>query len=233
LDLLGGLGSCCGLDGFFGAWADSDAAHLLVDLLARRIRVVDEQVDESFVDLLLQTPLQLLDHQGLVRALFLQLFAAALQHSQALFGAVLLVASEVRATLLARQFRKARLVLVVLDLVAADGDLVADVARDGLVGAVCLPVVLQKRLVDDFSTLVGTLDKSVGAVALDVLLQLVESDVRALALVRAAECSLIDHAPHQEVQVGKLSTAAGALCVVAHAAVGAYETLTRLAFFRV
>ena len=55
---------------------NSDATHLFIDLLASRIRIIQQQVDEGFVHFLVQFAFQLLDQESLVTALLLKGLAA-------------------------------------------------------------------------------------------------------------------------------------------------------------
>ena len=55
---------------------NSDATHLFIDLLPCRIRIIQEQMDEGFVNFLVQFAFELLDQQSLVTAFFLEGLAA-------------------------------------------------------------------------------------------------------------------------------------------------------------
>ena len=55
---------------------NSDAAHLFIDLLPSRIRIIQQQMDEGFVNFLIQLAFELLDQQSLVTTFFFEGLAA-------------------------------------------------------------------------------------------------------------------------------------------------------------
>ena len=100
--------------------------------------------------------------------------------------------------------REAGFILVVLDLMAGHSDLIASITSDWLVCAYFL-MFLSLTDMEVFTTVVGTISKSLIARLLHMLLDLIEYELSLGAAIGALEYSLVKDGSYDEVQVALLA----------------------------
>ena len=127
----------------------------------------------------------------------------------------------------ASQFRKAVLILMVLQLMPLHLHLVALFTEYHLMGAITVHVGLHAGSMDSLAALVGARDDSNGAFLLYMLFQITQCKVLAATVVWTAESSLFNDISHHEVKGGKLPSAEGALCLIC-TAIATEEALAAL-----
>ena len=130
-------------------------------------------------------------------------------------------------TSFASQFRKAVLILMMLQLMPLHLHLVALFTENHLVGAIIVQVGLHAGSMDSLAALVGASDDSYGALLLHMLFQVTQCKILAATVVWTAESSLFNDIPHHEVKGGKLPSTEGALCLVC-TAIATEEALAAL-----
>ena len=125
------------------------------------------------------------------------------------------------------QFRKAVLILMVLQLMPLHLHLVALFTEYHLMGAIIVHVGLHACSMDSLAALVGARDDSYGAFLLHMLFQVTQCKILATTVVWTAESCLFNDIPHHEVKGGKLATTEGAFRLVC-TAIATEEALAAL-----